>query len=137
MKKTTTILATALISLSVVGCKPINFKGKAPLEESTKVKENIKVKENEAIIDKMIYKDRITKLRTQNANTILELQTLKSCLRMIGLKQDVKMKIKKAKKADAKADVKGYNDAIKSLDKFIKRYNCNSVLEKIIFKTAK
>lgn len=124
MNKTLTTLFIISVFTTVTACKPITL-GKLKASEQ-------KVEENEEIIDKMIYKDKIEKLRTQNANTILELQTIKSCLRMKGLQQEMKGKIKSSKHEDLEKGVKGYQNGLKSVNKFITRYKCDTVLKAII-----
>lgn len=113
MKHNLNRFVIALTFLSITACQPITLgKVKAPLASET-------------------AKEKIGNLRSQNGTLTLELQTLKSCLRMLTLQTKVNKKIIAAQTGKV-PNVKGYQESIVSIDNFIKRYNCNDIVSDIV-----
>ena len=113
MKHNLNRFVIALTFLSITACQPITLgQVKTPLASET-------------------AKEKIGNLRSQNGTLTLELQTLKSCLRMLTLQTKVNKKIIAAQTGKI-PNVKGYQESLVSIDNFIKRYNCSDIVSDIV-----
>lgn len=112
MKHNLNRFVIALAFLSITACQPITL-GKVKAEQSE------------------LAKEKIGNLRSQNGTLTLELQTLKSCLRMLTLQTKVNKKIIAAQTGKT-PNVKGYQESLVSIDNFIKRYNCSDIVSDIV-----